>query len=217
MRNILIPVVEGPTEKDFYDSSLNYLIRATGSSFFDEVKPSYIACGIGNFAKYIPGYLNDEYFQYAPQNDDSYYVAFCYDKDVFKRQNPPVNWKKVESKCRLKFEPNDLNRLHFIHIVADDCIENVFLCDIDGICNYLGRKPMKIPAGSNGVEKMEKVFRTVNKFYVKGGRVDGMVSCLNIAKILRKNCDMFYSFCRYLSTDKHCDKCIDEYRKKQKL
>ena len=72
---------------------------------------------------------------------------------------------------------------HVIFVKAKKSIEDWFLYDMDNILSFLRLKKGTKIAGSNGYEKMKKIYRLANKMYFKGMKSNGMVTKLDIKKI----------------------------------
>ena len=66
---------------------------------------------------------------------------------------------------------------------AKKSIEDWFLYDPDNILSFLRlKKGTKIP-GSNGYDKIKRLYKLANKMYIKGMKSNGMVAKLDIEKI----------------------------------
>lgn len=67
--------------------------------------------------------------------------------------------------------------------------------DLEGICKWLKiRTPKKI-TGKNGYEKLKKLFNDNDKVYVKGKKVEGLLTHIDVKKIIKKlekELDVFY-------------------------
>ena len=70
-----------------------------------------------------------------------------------------------------------------IFVRAEKSIEDWFLYDLDSIVSFLRLKKDEKTSGSNGYEKLQRLYRKANKIYFKGMKSNGMVKYLNIEKI----------------------------------
>jgi hypothetical protein len=61
--------------------------------------------------------------------------------------------------------------------------------------------------GSNGVKKMENIFRKANKVYIKGGKTNGLLEALNIKKIMKEICSEIKPLCKGLGVKCEGDIC----------
>ena len=113
----------------------------------------------------------------------------CYDTDVFEcSSNPPVNWKNVELILK------KLGASNVIHIKAERCIEDVFLIDAQGVCNFLKITYSRKIYGQNGVEKMQNLFNKGNRIYQKGYACNGLIDNLNMEIIFERSKPMLEPF-----------------------
>lgn len=118
------------------------------------------------------------------------------DTEVEFSQKPPVKWKDVE---KILIE----NRAEkVVHIKAKKSIEDWFLIDLAGICRYLGLA-VSTTFGSNGVKKMENIFRKANRVYIKGGKTSGFLEALDVKKIMKEICCEIKPLCKELGAK--CD------------
>lgn len=118
--------------------------------------------GIGNYNT-APNQFKNRILRDNPNN--SFYIFCCYDTDVFEGsyvRNPRVNWMDVEKRLK-KYGAMDI-----FHIKAEHCIEDWFLLDKSGICKYLKIKVPQKLNGTNGIRKIQNLFKKGNKVYQKG-------------------------------------------------
>ena len=135
--------------------------------------------------------------------NEEFYVALCYDQDVFEMgKNPPVNWQEVKK----AFQDSGVNDIQLVKAVHS--IEDWFLCDAEGILRYLHLPAnTKLPSG-NGYERLKALFKKGKKLYIKGKTNGYFVQTLDIEKILLTNCREISPLCKLLGVDckqqKHC-------------
>ena len=179
MNKVLVLIVEGDTELEFYRILISNAQKKRIDKKSNDIKIEYInAGGIGGFKnialrKFLkvvkPKYNNGEY---------EFVIALCRDTDVFEfSPKPPVNWTETEA----AFKSNGAKKV--IHIKAEHCIEDWFLIDTDGIKSFLGLpKETKIPSG-NGCKAVQSLFKKANKVYHKGKQCADLIEKLDIEKI----------------------------------
>ncbi len=187
-KRCIIIYAEGETEIEFYDSILIKAKEKYGISKFNADK--IIKKCLRGITKFDKKLLKKFEYEIIPKYKDYEIIVFlCYDTDVFDcSSNPPVDWKNVE----LALKKLGTNKV--IHIKAERCIEDVFLIDIRGICNFLNIKYTSKISGKDGVTKMQNLFKKGNRIYQKGYACDGFISNLDIEKILEKSKTMLEPF-----------------------
>jgi len=175
--NALIFIVEGDTEEHFYDRVLSCLqIRQRFSG----------KCKIIN-AKSVSRIQNKGFSKcknYIAENGlSNSYIFICYDSDVFRRgQKPPLDYIQLKKKLETLVGVQEVNK-----IVAVEQIEDWFLLDFAGICNYLGIIAKSIK-GLTGEDKLKQLFKTASKVYVKGKNIDAgrFIDSLDINLLIGK-------------------------------
>lgn len=70
-----------------------------------------------------------------------------------------------------------------IDLAAEADIEDIMLCDIEGICKYLSIKVPEKVSGRKGKAKMKSLFRMCGKAYHEGDRAEPMIESLEFKKI----------------------------------
>ena len=176
MGKCLVLFVEGETEIEFYIAVINFAREKRAHKKFDTKIECKNVCGIGGFKNIVcrkflkeikPNYKGYEFT-----------VVLCSDTDVFElEQKPPVNWSDVRKNLI------SAGASHVIFVKAKKSIEDWFLYDMDNILSFLRLKKGTKISGSNGYEKMKKIYRLANKMYFKGMKSNGMVTKLDIKKI----------------------------------
>lgn len=199
MNKICIVIyTEGDTDDEFYKYLLEYMRSKIKLCRYNVKKIERICIkGIGNFQKKLVNkfkydiYLNEKYENYKK------IVFLCYDMDVFEySKNPPINRNKIEKDLKA------VGVQKVIHIKAHKSIEDILLCDIEGILSFLKIKASKneLPTG-NGFKKMKFLFKKANRTYFKGKNVEGLLKRLDIKKICEANCAIFKPLCTILGVD----------------
>lgn len=177
MNKCLVLFVEGDTEIEFYKRVIaNARQRRAGGTFDVNIECKNVK-GVGGFKNIaLRKFIKEIRPKY--DKDCDFTVVLCRDTDVFELSSrPPVIWEEVEK----EFIENGVQ--HVIHIKAQRSIEDWFLLDAEGIISFL-RLPKKTKiSGSNGYEKLKKLFKQANRIYYKGIKSNGMVEHLNVEKI----------------------------------
>lgn len=174
--DFIVLFVEGETEKEFYSTLFKY--------YFAQTKPKISGYkiinikGISRFETKVPTKLKHEILK--SHQASQLKVFCCYDTDVFElAQKPPTNWKIVRAKA------SELGISKFYEIKAIRMIEDWFLLDLIGLCNFLKIKPLSKIEGKNGLEKIKRLFKKGSKpkIYQKGSYTHKFIANLDIAKI----------------------------------
>lgn len=183
---------EGPTEIEFYKAVVIEAREMMGVPYSCEIE--YIDMkGIGNYKKDALRKFNKLKNDHCGKD---IYVFLCIDHDVFEfSKKPPFNKGEVQKSLE------EAGAKKVTYIIAKQSIEEWFLCDFEGVLNYLRLpKTTKRPKG-NGQDALKKLFKTANKLYVKGGRTEGFIAKLDVKKIMKTYCKSFKSLCESLELD----------------
>ncbi len=177
MSKCLVLFVEGETEIEFYKAVITFAREKLQTKKFDTSIELKNIKGVGGFKKdALRKFVNEIKPNY--KKDCKFTIVLCSDTDVFELQpRPPVNWSDVR---------NDLiaaGAYNVIFVRAEKSIEDWFLYDLDSIVSFLRLKKDEKISGSNGYEKLQRLYRKANKIYFKGMKSNGMVKHLNIEKI----------------------------------
>lgn len=160
MNRCLVLFVEGDTELDFYKRVIsNAKEKKKDKKFNLHIECKDIKVRDGDKCQYT--------------------VVLCSDTDVFElEQKPPVDWEEVKE----AFEKKGVVKV--IMVRAKRSIEDWFLHDFESIVSYLRlNKKIKI-TGTNGYDKLKKLYRKANKIYYKGMRSNKLIEQLDIEKIV---------------------------------
>lgn len=178
MSKCLVLFVEGETEVEFYKQVISNAHKKRENGMFDMNIECRNVGGVGGFKNIALRKFTKE-IKKKYDEDCKFIIALCRDTDVFElAPKPPVKWDEVES------DMYAAGATEVIHICAKHSIEDWFLGDIEGIKSFL-RLPKKAKAsGKNGYEKLKNLYKSANKMYYKGMRSNGMISKLDIDKIV---------------------------------
>ena len=204
MKKGLFIVCEGETDVLFYQRVIACLLRFPGAESPYEILKPINACGICNFQKWAKTKIKTQYLENEAYKDYEFTIVLCRDYDVFRRENPPVDWPRLIQDVQ-SFPLVE----KVVSIAAYDCIEELFLKDPRGIARYLGRKPIYKFEGSNGVEKISKYFRLANKIYFKGTYGEDFINQLDVPKIMSGACESLAPLCALFSLSKNCGRCLE--------
>lgn len=190
---VVVIFIEGETEVEFYKSLISIVRTHCGGRLSCSVE-TIDASGIGQYKDKVLRIFEKRIKRDYPRGE--FYVALCYDQDVFEMgRNPPVNWQQVK-RAFLESGAKEVCLIKAIH-----SIEDWFFCDTQGILRYL-RLPTdtKLPGGS-GYERLKALFKKGKKIYIKGKTSGKFVQALNVEKILFDNCCGISSLCKLLGAD----------------
>lgn len=185
--------IEGETEIEFYKRLIGVMRVHCGGQLMCSVEPIN-ASGIGQYKDKVLRIFEKRIKKKYPNGE--FYVALCYDQDVFEMgKNPPVNWQEVK-RSFLDSGAKDVRLIKAVHSVED-----WFLCDTEGIFQYLHLpENTKLPGG-NGYERLKALFKRGKKIYIKGKTSGNFVQALDMEKILLTNCDYISPLCKLLGVD----------------
>lgn len=189
---VVVIFIEGDTEVEFYKELVRIIREHCGGRLNCSVE-TINAAGIGQYKRKVLGIFEKQIKSKAKYDNADFYIALCYDQDVFElEKNPPVNWNAVKK----EFFRSGAREVCQIKAVRS--IEDWFLCDTAGVLRYL-----KLPAdtklpGGRGASRLEALFRSRNRVYIKGNRTAGLVQALDVEKILSDICPSIAPLCRLL-------------------
>ncbi len=174
----LVFLLEGETEVEFYKRLIRYIREKYNTTFSFKIEYKNVK-GCGNFKTIaLRKFKKDVKTKYGEKC--VFIIVFCSDTDVIEFSlNPSINWEKIKK----DFEKSGVKRENIIHIEARHSIEDWFLHDLDNILKFLKLKKGTRPVGSNGVQKMDSLFKKANKVYEKGN-CSKLVECLDMEKII---------------------------------
>jgi hypothetical protein len=171
MSKIIVIFVEGATELEFYKAMAEICKKPkTVTLKFCNLQ------GAGRFEQKVPSKLKREFI--PTYGVDNVKVVCCYDTDVFEQGiKPPTNWDIVKQKVEAFGISN------FELIGARKTIEDWFIMDIEGVCNFLKIKSPTKVFGKDGLSKMKNLFKKGGRIYQKGSNTHKFIPFLDIPKI----------------------------------
>lgn len=192
---VVVIFIEGETEIEFYKRLVSIMRSHCGGRLVCSVE-TINAYGVGQYKKKVLRVFEKRIKSDYPNGE--FYVALCYDQDVFEvSKNPPVNWQEVKK----AFLDSGAKEVCLIKAVRS--IEDWFLCDAEGIFRYL-RLPedTKLPGGC-GYERLKALFKKKNRMYIKGKSKtsENFVQALDVEKILLNNCHDVSPLCGLLGVN----------------
>ena len=179
MNKCLVLFVEGETEVEFYRQVISEARKKRPNRRFNTYIETKCVKGVGNFKSEVLRKFQKVIVPHYGE-DVKYTIVLCNDTDVFElSQHPGVVWEDVIEGLKSAGADN------VIHIQAKHCIEDWFLLDIESIIAFLRLpKKTKVPSAPNGYEKLKRLYKLANKIYLKGMKSNGMISKMNIKKIV---------------------------------
>lgn len=111
-----------------------------------------------------------------------WYAFLCYDTDSYSNNVSPFfkdDWLSLRGTL-------EACGAIVVDLAAAAEIEDIMLCDLEGICNFLGcsQSAAECLSGRKGSAKMKKLFRNQGFSYHKGERALPLIKCLNMQKII---------------------------------
>lgn len=200
MSQYALLLVEGATEESFYHNIVSEL-RNINNGSFDEIKIKIKNLkGIGNYKCDAVNFFNRYKISEKITKDDLITVFLCYDKDVFSQPSkmPPVDMRSVAKALK------EAGATNVIRIVASASIEDWFIIDKQGLKNYFGsriRDKELVGVGQVVIKNLMKKYK--HTVYIKGQRVEGFLSKLNIRTIMSSNCKNIKPLCKTLHIKCH--------------
>lgn len=197
---VVIIFIEGETEIEFYKRLVGTMRGYCGGRLSCSVEPVN-AAGIGQYKNKVLRIFEKRIKGKYPNGE--FYVALCYDQDIFEiGRNPPVDWQEVKK----AFLNSGAKEVHLIKAVRS--IEDWFLCDAEGIILQYLRLPAntRLPSGS-GYQRIKELFKRAGRVYIKGKSNGNFVQALDIEKILIDNCRDISPLCKLLGVDCKQQKC----------
>lgn len=191
--NVVVIFIEGETEIEFYKKLVSVMRTHCGGRLTCSVEPIN-AAGIGQYKDKVLRIFEKRIKKKYPNGE--FHVALCYDQDVFEMgKNPPVNWQEIKR----AFQDSGVNDTRLVKAVHS--IEDWFLCDVEGIFQYLHLPAnTKLPSG-NGYERLKALFKKGKRIYIKGKTNGNFVQALDIEKILLTNCRDISPLCKLLGVN----------------
>ncbi len=196
MNKCLVLFVEGETEVEFYKQVVANVRKLRSADKFDTNIEYRNVRGVGGFKSIA---LRKFVKEIKPKYEEKckFTIVLCSDTDVFEfASKPPIKWDEI------KRELINNGASEVIHVQAKRSIEDWFLCDIEGILAFLRLNKNTKVSGKNGYDKLQRLYKQVNKVYYKGIKSNGMIGRLDIEKIANAVKDQLNPLYKALGVDK---------------
>lgn len=180
----IVIFVEGDTDEVLFKTLIEHY-RAISKT---ELRPCKI-CNLKGGARYsskLVAKLQNEYLPEARKKGYQIQTICCsYDTDVFEVRNPLiVNWDTLRKTVKR------MGIQEFLQLGIRSSIEDWLLCDMQGICSYLGLTNIpKSLKGNDGNAKLNDLYSKARRIYQKGYQVKELVASLDMSVIRKKNAD----------------------------
>lgn len=190
-------IFEGATEKVFYLSLLEYLTSLDEKISLEKCRwendgESYYIWGYGENRICVMSYTvgavtqiihSGKWFKSkcAKRGKFPWTVYLCYDTDSPQRDITKFyegDWKRL----REELARNHVEQI--VDLAASADIEDILLCDLEGICRYLNIDVPDELSGRKGKAKMKALYRSCGATYHEGERAKEMIRNLDFEKII---------------------------------
>ena len=176
--------VEGDTDEMLFKA----LIEHYRTVSMTEIRPCKICNlkGVTRYSSKLVAKLQNEYLPEARKKGYQLQTICCsYDTDVFEVRNPLiVNWDTLRKTVKR------MGIQEFLQLGIRSSIEDWMLCDMEGICRYLGLTTIpKSLKGNDGNAKLNDLYSKARRIYQKGYQVKELVASLDMSVIRKKNAD----------------------------
>ena len=170
----IVIIVEGDTDKVFFDALLKYY-RERSQIALNSCEVCNIK-GVTRYTSKLISKLKNEICPRAKKKGLLLNTVCCsYDTDIFEfSEKPAVDWPRV------KREVHNLGIKNFCEIKVQHMIEDWFLEDINGLCQFLKIDVPPNLMGKSAFEKMQNLFKKGNKVYLKGNSCQKFISYLDL-------------------------------------
>jgi len=192
-------ILEGPTEKIFYRNYLKWVARIHKCAFSraedvddeevcyewfngcERILVKYNVVGtitqIAHSSKWFSNRCSKKYKM-------PWKVILCYDTD--NSQNDISKFYQGDWK-RLRKDLKKARAEEIIDMAACADIEDIILCDMPSVCNYLGIDIPENISGRKGKAKMKALYRSCGNTYHEGERAGEMIGSLDFQRIVEKS------------------------------
>ena len=176
--------VEGDTDEVLFKALIEHYRTVSKT----ELRPCKICNlkGVTRYSSKLVAKLQNEYFPEARKKGYQIQTICCsYDTDVFEVRNPLiVNWDALRKTV------NRMGIQEFLQLGIRSSIEDWLLCDMEGVCRYLGLTTIpKSLKGNDGNAKLNDLYSKARRIYQKGYQVKELVASLDMSVIRKKNAD----------------------------
>ena len=176
--------VEGDTDEMLFKALIEHYRTVSKT----EIRPCKICNlkGVTRYSSKLIAKLQNEYLPEARKKGYQLQTICCsYDTDVFEVRNPLiVNWDTLRKTVKR------MGIQEFLQLGIRSSIEDWMLCDMEGICRYLGLTTIpKSLKGNDGNAKLNDLYSKARRIYQKGYQVKELVASLDMSVIRKKNAD----------------------------
>ena len=176
--------VEGDTDEVLFKVLIEHYRTVSKT----ELRPCKICNlkGVTRYSSKLLAKLQNEYLPEARKKGYQIQTICCsYDTDVFEVRNPLiVNWDALRKTVKR------MGIQDFLQLGIRSSIEDWLLCDMEGVCRYLGLTTIpKSLKGNDGNAKLNDLYSKARRIYQKGYQVKELVASLDISVIRKKNAD----------------------------
>lgn len=176
--------VEGDTDEVLFRALLEHYRTVSKT----ELRPCKICNlkGVTRYSSKLVAKLQNEYLPEARKKGYQIQTICCsYDTDVFEVRNPLiVNWDALRKTVKR------MGIQDFLQLGIRSSIEDWLLCDMEGVCRYLGLTTIpKSLKGNDGNAKLNDLYSKARRIYQKGYQVKELVASLDMSVIRKKNAD----------------------------
>ncbi len=176
--------VEGDTDEVLFKALIEHYRTISKT----ELRP-YKICnlkGVTRYSSKLVAKLQNDYLLDARKKGYQIQTVCCsYDTDVFEVRNPLiVNWDALRKTVKR------MGIQEFLQLGIRSSIEDWLLCDMEGICRYLGLSYIpKSLKGNDGNAKLNDLYSKARRIYQKGYQVKELVTSLDMSVIRKKHAD----------------------------
>ena len=180
----VIIFVEGDTDEVLFKALIEHYRTVSKT----ELRPCKICNlkGVTRYSSKLVAKLQNEYLPEARKKGYQIQTICCsYDTDVFEVKNPLiVNWDALRKTVKR------MGIQDFLQLGIRSSIEDWLLCDMEGVCRYLGLTTIpKSLKGNDGNAKLNDLYSKARRIYQKGYQVKELVASLDMSVIRKKNAD----------------------------
>lgn len=174
--------VEGDTDEVLFKTLIEHYRTVSKT----ELRPCKICNlkGVTRYSSKLVAKLQNEYLPEARKKGYQIQTICCsYDTDVFEVRNPLiVNWDTLRKTVKR------MGIQEFLQLGIRSSIEDWMLCDMEGVCRYLGLTTIpKSLKGNDGNAKLNDLYSKARRIYQKGYQVKELVASLDMSVIRKKN------------------------------
>ena len=174
--------VEGDTDEVLFKVLIEHYRTVSKT----ELRPCKICNlkGVTRYSSKLVAKLQNEYLPEARKKGYQIQTICCsYDTDVFEVRNPLiVNWDALRKTVKR------MGIQDFLQLGIRSSIEDWLLCDMEGVCRYLGLTTIpKSLKGNDGNAKLNDLYSKARRIYQKGYQVKELVASLDMSVIRKKN------------------------------